>query len=146
MFEWIAVRKKYLSKDDICMSFPNWYWHHALQIGRVLGLRCSAVLLGRDRLAACTCEYSGPECGCCVQVRLQAHGVHLTRRCAVDHDRQRRDEADLAGHQWGRAAGAGGEGPAAEEGPKQTKSFGLSGLLAAETRMFQVPVPPCRMH
>jgi hypothetical protein len=58
--------------------------------------------------------------------------------CAVDHERQRRDEADLAGHQWGRGAGPGGEGPGAEEGPKQTKSFGLSGLLAAETRMFQV--------
>jgi hypothetical protein len=57
---------------------------------------------------------------------------------AVDHERQRRDDADLGQHQWGRAGGAAGGKAEEAEAPKETKSFGLSGLLAAETRMFQV--------
>lgn len=49
------------------------------------------------------------------------------------------EEEAYKNHSWGKQAGGGdGEGEEGEDaGPKQEKNFGLSGLLAKETRMWQ---------
>ena len=51
----------------------------------------------------------------------------------------KQEEEAYAQHQWGKKAGGGGAGSDGEEEEvqKEEKSFGLSGLLAAETRTWQ---------
>ena len=50
-------------------------------------------------------------------------------------ERGKQEEEEYAQHSWGHKAGGVGE-DADEGGPKEEKSFALSGLLAAETRTF----------
>jgi len=76
------------------------------------------------------------------QVKMQQDKEEEERR-KKGRDRDfggRREEEDLRNYSYGKAKGGGPPGEEEEEeedGPKQEKNFGLSGLLAKETRTFQ---------